>query len=127
MTATLRGWRSRLIEFMALLLAGSRLGEECHYRFAVLGARVANALGLAALGENLLGRHFETLVEDGLAKSERGAGALAQFGGPRLRVGQQAVRAGLSIDDAERHCFIDIDLAAGKDQVLGLRQAHAAW
>ena len=48
----------------------------------MLGAGVADALSLAALREHLLRREFEALVQDGLAKRQRGRRALAQFGRP---------------------------------------------
>jgi hypothetical protein len=69
---------------------------------------------------------LEALVQDGLGQRERGGGALAQFGGPGLRVGDQRVCRCLAVDDAQGQGFVDIDLAAGEDQLLGLWQADAA-
>ena len=88
------------------------LGEEGHHRLAVLGARVADALRLAALREYLMRRRLEALVEDGLAQRERSGGALAELGGPGLRIGDQRVGVGLAIGDAEGERLVDVDLAA---------------
>ena len=79
----------------------------------MLGARVADALSLAAHRENRAARgHLEGLVEDRFAKRERRGRTLAEFGSPALGIGDDLVDRYDAIGDAEPQRFLSFHLAA---------------